>query len=798
MLASHLIVILICFLSFGAYWIYHEYSLFKDDSAQLRQDFLKSQNTQIQAEVEKAVGYIEFAKKQLQERLKQTIKEKVAYAHTMAKCIVDNNQGKLTEEELEVLVRNILRDLSFFNGRGYYFATDNRGKFKVYPIAPEKEGYTVADRFGPRGSALNKKLLKIAAEKGQGFLTYTWEKPGQSGSSHEKLSYVMHFEPFDWLIGAGEYLDDWQELAQKQVADGLASVLFGQEGYLFAGTYDGISLIGPDRGKNMINVADLHGKLIVQELIKAAKQGGGFVEYVMPAIDGKRQAAKMSFAMGVPGWDWYVGAGYYFSEIDGKIAKRQAELESEIRWRIVFIVCFILGLSLFAAILSRIMTRKLVRELDVFKKFFQQAAESNQPVAASSLKTSEFIELAQAANLMIEQRQEAQAEKERMESQLLQSQKMEAVGTLAGGVAHDFNNLLAIISGYTELALANSVQGVSSEYELEQVQKAAMRGKDLVRQILTFSRHAEPNLKPMDINQVVNLTTKILEHTLPKMITIDVCPGKKLWPILGDANQVEQVLLNLGSNSKDAMPEGGRMVIETLNLELTAEHLRSQPEAIPGRYVLMRIADNGVGMDEETQKHVFEPFFTTKEVGKGTGLGLSTVFGIVKSHGGHLTCDSQPGRGTEINIYWPAAPQAEAPIAEPKPEPQAIEGSETILIVDDEAGIREVSERIFSMAGYGVLLAESGESALEIYSQEKSRISLVILDLGMPGMGGYRCLEALKEKDPGIKVVVASGYSQDREVRNALQMGAAAFVPKPFTAKEILRSVRGVLDNAVM
>ena len=209
----------------------------------------------------------------------------------------------------------------------------------------------------------------------------------------------------------------------------------------------------------------------------------------------------------------------------------------------------------------------------------------------------------------------------------------------------------------------------------------------------------------------------------------------------------------------------------------------------------MRVADNGIGMDNETQKHVFEPFFTTKEVGKGTGLGLSTVFGIVKAHGGYLTCTSQPGRGTEISVYWPALPQAETADEKDASRTELIEGTESILIVDDEAGIREVNQRIFTMAGYGVVVAESGEAALDIYKRSRVKPALVVLDLGMPGMGGYRCLEELKGLDPDIKVVVASGYAQDPEVQNAIQLGANSFVPKPYTAGEILRAVRSVLDG---
>ncbi len=795
LLISHIVIVLICFLSVGAYWIYQEYSQFKTESSQLRAAFTESQNNLVQAEVEKAAGYIEFTKIQLLDRLKSLLKERVELAHSIAEIIVRHPRSNTAVREIKAAIRDTLGELCFFEGSGYFFVSDGKNGFTRLKTNQAKADARAGSQHDEVGAALDRELRRIAAEGGQGYIRFSLNRDAKPGGGQAEIAYVKRFEPAGWIIGAGVNLDEWEKSAKEQIIAGLSSVIFNKEGYLFAGTYEGVSLLGPAKGKNMINQTDLDGKYIVRELIAAAKRGGGFVQYVMPDLGGNRQADKMSYVMGVPDWGWYVGGGYYMSEIETEIAGRQSELGRQIRNRIIFIVSFVLALSLAAVLISRILTRRLVQELDVFKRFFQQAAETDQPVALQSLNIPEFIELAQAANVMIHKRQKAKLEKEQIEDQLLQSQKMEAVGTLAGGVAHDFNNLLAIISGYTELAINNSVQGVSSSYELEQVQKAAMRGKDLVRQILTFSHHTEPDLKPMNINHVVSLTVKILERILPKMITIDVSIQPDVWPIMGDANQVEQVLLNLGGNAKDAMPEGGRLVIETMNLELGSDIVKTQPEAQPGKYVLLRVADNGVGMDEETQKHVFEPFFTTKEVGKGTGLGLSTVFGIVKAHGGHLSCNSQPGRGMEINIYWPAAPLSETETEYSTPLADMAKGNESIMIVDDEAGIRDVSQRIFSMAGYSVVVADSGEAALEIYRKRQKQVSLVILDLGMPGMGGYRCLEELKELDPDIKVVVASGYSQDREVHSALNRGAVAFVPKPYTAGEILRTVRAVLDN---
>jgi signal transduction histidine kinase len=794
MLASHIVIIMISFLSLGAYWSYQELEAFHDESRRIRQDFIKQKNQEIKAEVAKALGYIQFAKHQLDVRLRAELRTKVEFALKMASNLYLKNQGAQPLDKIKDQVRDILRDQRFWQGRGYFFAIDMQGVTQLFPIRPKLEGMSLLNQADTEGKFFNQEFIRLAREKGQGYASYTWHKPGQIGRGHKKLSFVMHFKPFDWVIGAGEYLDDWVKMSQEDVLSGLSSVMFGEEGYLFAGDYQGVSLLGPARGKSMWEVTDAHGKKIVQALVAAARSGGGFVEYVMPALEGKRSARKVSYACGIPDWGWYVGAGYYLDEIETQIALKQAELRKAIRDRLVSIILFVILAFIIAVMLSRLFSGRLAKEIAVFKGFFQKAASQDAQIPLDHLRSAEFKKLAQAANSMVDKRRQMQEEKREMENKLIQAQKMEAVGTLAGGVAHDFNNILAIISGYTELALDNSVQGMTSQYELDQVLQAALRGKTLVKQILAFSRRTEPELKPMELNKVAEFVISIWLRTAPKSISIKTSLDPDLWNIMGDPGQMEQVLLNLGSNAQDAMPKGGVLGISTSNLDLPNGQDGGLSGVEPGKYVMLRVTDTGEGMSPEIERHMFEPFFTTKDVGKGTGLGLSTVFGIVGAHGGQVVCKTGQDSGSEFLVYLPADPDLvvipQAEVAKPELKP----GNGTILLVDDEEPLREVGVRLFSSSGYDVLAAGSGEEALEVLRQDPAKISLVVLDLGMPGMGGHECMRAMLEIKPGIKVVVASGYSQDSMVRYTLELGAEAFVSKPYSASELLETVQNVLD----
>ncbi len=398
----------------------------------------------------------------------------------------------------------------------------------------------------------------------------------------------------------------------------------------------------------------------------------------------------------------------------------------------------------------------------------------------------------------ITDRRLAEEAQKRLQGQLNQAQKMEAVGILAGGVAHDFNNLLQAMSGNIQMLLMNKAEDDLEARRLKSVTRAIDRAAYLVRQLLLFSRKAESERRPVSLNHEIEEAVKILERTIPRMVAIEFHPGARIWAINADPVQIEQVLLNLGGNAADAMPHGGRLVIATRNVVLDEEFVRMNAEAEAGKYVLLTVSDTGQGMDEQTQKHIFDPFFTTKEVGRGTGLGLASAYGIVKGHGGFILCYSELGRGTMFRLYWPALGEEQElkPVLTSVPEtPKG--GFEAILVVDDETEIRDLTAEALQTFGYKVFVAASGEEALSIYAQKKEDIHVVIMDLGMPGMGGYQCLRELLASDPKIRVLIASGYSADGRDTKLIQEGAAGFIGKPFKINELLIKVREVLDQAV-
>jgi len=386
-------------------------------------------------------------------------------------------------------------------------------------------------------------------------------------------------------------------------------------------------------------------------------------------------------------------------------------------------------------------------------------------------------------------------EKKKLEAQLQQAQKMEAIGTLAGGIAHDFNNMLQAISGYTQILLMGKKASDPDYEKLEAIEKSAQRASDLTKRLLIFSRKVESKLRPVGLNQEIEQVSKMLERTIPKMINIELHLAENLKIINADPAQIEQIMMNLGVNARDAMPDGGRLIFETENVILDEQYCKIHLGARPGKYVKLSISDTGHGMDREILSHIFEPFYTTKETGKGTGLGLAMVYGIVKNHGGYIMCYSEPGEGTTFKIYFPII-EKEIKTMESKEEKVPIKGgSETILLVDDEEAIRELGEDIFTRFGYTVLMASDGESALEIYSEKKEEINLVILDIIMPGIGGRRCLEKLLKMNPRVKVIIASGYSINGPTKEVLEAGAKGFISKPYDMRGMLKTVRKILDE---
>jgi PAS domain S-box-containing protein len=382
-----------------------------------------------------------------------------------------------------------------------------------------------------------------------------------------------------------------------------------------------------------------------------------------------------------------------------------------------------------------------------------------------------------------------------LEAQLFQAHKMEAIGTLAGGVAHDFNNILQAITGFSQLLMMGKDPADPDYPKIQAIEQSARKAGDLTGQLLVFSRKVEAKLRPLDLNHEVEMVQRLLERTIPKMIRIELHLSRDLGIINGDPVQIEQVMMNLAVNARDAMPDGGRLVFRTERVALDAGFSLSHPGAVPGEHALLSISDTGHGMAPHVLDHIFEPFYTTKEVGKGTGLGLAMVYGIVKGHGGHIDCSSRAGEGTVFDLYFPVFQMEVSQPHEERTEEAIPRGSETILLVDDEESLLDIGKEVLKRHGYQVLTANSGEAAIEAYDRMGKTVDLLILDLNMPGMGGLKCLSTLREMNPGARVIIASGYLADDQLRESVRFGASAFVAKPYKLSDFVRAVREVLDR---
>jgi two-component system cell cycle sensor histidine kinase/response regulator CckA len=387
-------------------------------------------------------------------------------------------------------------------------------------------------------------------------------------------------------------------------------------------------------------------------------------------------------------------------------------------------------------------------------------------------------------------------ERRKLEDQLLQAQKMESIGNLAGGIAHDFNNLLGGILGYASFAKKKMSPKDLLYHSLNSIERSATQAAELTKQLLGFARQGKYQVKPINCNVLIQDLSQFLKRTIDKRINLEVELDPQLHLIEGDETQLQQSLINICLNARDAMPSGGTLKIVTGNRTLSKGIDQKQAGWKEGEYVKIILSDTGIGMTPEVRSQIFEPFFTTKEPGRGTGLGLSMVYGIIQNHGGYIDLKSEPGQGTSFELLLPVAAELTIEDISSFPPGRIIpKGSETILIVDDEEIIRQLGSDILEDEGYQVLHASRGEEALQVYQENRENIALVILDMVMPGLGGKETFLKLKEINPIIKVLLSSGYSTNEGVGEILKEGVGGFIQKPYRDEELIGKVREILDS---
>jgi len=386
-------------------------------------------------------------------------------------------------------------------------------------------------------------------------------------------------------------------------------------------------------------------------------------------------------------------------------------------------------------------------------------------------------------------------ERERLQSQLIQAQKMESIGRLAGGVAHDFNNMLGVILGHAEVAMEMVDPSEPLHADLSDIRLAALRSAKLTRQLLTFARKQTIAPKVLDLNEAVDGFLNMLRRLIGEDIDLVWLPGADVWPVRMDPSQIDQILANLSVNARDAIDGVGKLTIKTGQVSFDDAFCTNHPGFIPGEYVLLEVSDNGCGMDKETQERLYEPFFTTKEVGKGTGLGLSTVYGIVKQNSGFINVYSEPDHGTSFKIYLPRQAEKAEPLQQKEPGAPAVRGHETILLVEDEPLTLALTTRVLESLGYTVLAASTPEEAIRLAGENTGDVPLLCTDVVMPGMSGLDLVKALKPSHPDLKCLYMSGYAADVISRHGVLDEGVLFIQKPFLIADLATKVREALDS---
>ncbi|HUE83350.1 MAG TPA: response regulator [Pyrinomonadaceae bacterium] len=458
---------------------------------------------------------------------------------------------------------------------------------------------------------------------------------------------------------------------------------------------------------------------------------------------------------------------------------------------------------------SGLLALRLVRKLDCEAPFILVTGSQTEEVAVECMKEgasdyilkSNLMRLPSAVQNVLKRRSveleksEAIEALRKSEEQLRQSQKLQAIGRLAGGISHDFNNLLTAIIGYSDLTMRRLAEDNPLHRNLAEIKKAGERASALTRQLLAFSRKQVLQPRVFDLNAVVTDLERMLHPTIGEDVALKTILEANLGNVKADPGQMEQVIINLAVNARDAMPNGGKLLIETANVYLDESYARQHVSVVPGHYILLAITDSGTGIDEETKQHIFEPFFTTKEAGKGTGLGLSTVYGIIKQSGGNIWVYSEPGKGTTFKIYLPRVTEKAENYKTDMESVEAPAGTETILVVEDEQLVRDLALEVLSSLGYNLLHANNGRAALELCQEYREKIDLLLTDVVMPEISGRELANRLKALHPEMEILFMSGYTHDAIVHHGVLDEATHFMQKPFSPKGLALHVRRALDS---
>lgn len=801
------LIILISAISISILFAYFSYSEFKQNSKKIETAYINSQKQTLQQEVSNVERIINYKRSKLDQLVNENIKQRVYYAHTIATHLYNKYKKTKSRAELESIIIEALRPQRFFAGRGYFYAISLNGTGKLNPITPQLEGTNMLSLKTKKDVYFIKELINVAKNKGEGFYRHTWTKPDKKGEFN-KVSFVKQFKPLNWLIGTGDYVSDVEQQIKQNILDQIGEIQFGKEGYIFVVNYDGNVMMNRGNrsliGKNILHIKDTNGVSVAKEVIKLAQTPGwdGFFSYTWKKLSSENVSQKVAYHKMVPDWGWYYGAGVYLDDINTVINQQKDQLRNSLIFDL-----FLLGSALLLAIILiyRLAQRnsiELKSDLDKLLDFFQHLSIKSKPLNTDSLVFSELKQLSDSANVMLENQKTAAAEKEKFQQQLQQSQKMDAVSQVVGGVAHDFNNLLGVILGFGEILESKLTNDSKLLEYCRQINVAGLRGAKLTRKLLSLTRQQATEAESCNVNELLNEEKNFLHKSLTAKINLKYKLNNDVWPVWIDRSDFEDAILNLCVNAMHAMKEGQQdssILIKTNNIVIDQyRHEFSSLE--PGDYVQVSIIDNGVGMTRETEEKIFEPFYTTRET--GTGLGLSQVYSFASRSNGGIFVETKVGDGTTFTLLFPrysavinneSPAKVETNILENDDEANNLSGTEVILVVDDEPALRKLSADILTQHGYTVLQAEDGIDALGLL--ESGQIDLVLSDVIMPNMDGNLLAEKIQRIYPDIKIQLLSGYTDNEQMSEVNAELYKNILKKPLDSKILLKRIRALLNQ---
>ena len=801
-LSNMLLVATLSCVLVGGLWVAHEVLAFKTEVAAMSERMTLARRERMQKDVDAAVAYLEFMRSQTEERTRLVIRERVLEAHRIATHLYDQYKGKKSRAEIEDLVREALRPISFLNGRGYYFATRLDGMEMLCATCQQLEQRNLIDLQDKHGAFVIRDMAAIVRKQGEGYYRYTWSKPGAPGPQYDKIAYIKHFEPFDWFIGTGEYLDDTEHDLQKEALEWIRKIRYEGDTYLFAGQWDGNILSGPATGKNMLDQTDANGVKIVREFIRLAQSTGGFVEYIMPPIGDQRSAPKLSYARGVAGWQWFIGTGMYVDDIEKAVAEARERAIAKLGWNIAEI-CGILALLWLGVywIVARLNV-KTHATLNEFASFFNRSTEDQTDIPIDSLAIEEFRELAKGANRMIARRRKVEEKLLEYQNHLEKMVEMRtqdliraketaetashAKSTFLANMSHELRTPMNAIMGMTTMVLRRAEEP-ELRSQLDKINTASRHLLAVINDILDLSKIEADcltlELRNFNLGDVLESLTNLIGQEASNKglkLHMELAPGDASLLLRGDPLRLGQILLNYCANAVKFTDQGS-VTVGIRQVEQTENS------------VLLRfeVTDTGIGIPPDVQPRLFNAFeqadgSMTRKYG-GTGLGLAISKRLAKLMGGEVGVDSQPGAGS---TFWftarlgkagGAVSSVSATLSGDAAEARllATYTGTRILLAEDEPINQEVSCGLLEDVGLAVDIAQDGQQAVELAG--RNTYALILMDMQMPKLNGVDATRAIRNlpgyADTPIVAMTANAFDEDRQM--CIEAGMNDHIGKP-------------------